>query len=645
MCSTHNPSLFLYLSQLEKLFSSIVLNLFKKGNTTKSLDDLKTAVQNRRTTCLLGTTKPDQKEKVLTHLFAETNGGKQTVLLRLLQKKKAALGRQEDLSPADTKLREVLTWVTAAAKIDCQDNQKRQDMIAELQGVLILLLVAVVKVLLDNQLPTEPGELLAAQKEFVAYLMQAVLRDEKSKDAYKAVVLEDDLELSEEEQDHYETVQGVDEFKTAVKQLLVRKILGVGAIFDGLVVEFDTENRFKRLKLDSSVHEKIRNSATIHFVPNENWLFTPTGASSQPASLNVCLKFLVYGVKPSSVVPTPPAAISATATAAPNNATALAPTTATASGNAMAVAHPITSAVDSGSLIDEEFLLELLKSLIVDSSIGNQLRVAALVQQRFPNHGIWALIEKQCGPDFSLERRQDHAQSGSVSPFMSAATLSGASSAHSSGESNASAYNVADDGDTEMPEKGDVFVLKNFLKNKVLWQLLQLSDPKDRSKALAEALLGGFEGTPQTTLEKAAAGLLCTEQDFHIVKFLGKGSVAAVFEAIHKLHLNIRLALKMQVVRKDQFAKSFLRQFMLQFSLHEKYTWCSFWDGIFVNTASLRRISRNCRMNWWSPCSWSLEITPWKIFGSSRLLRCERAFSKAKVPKLIPKMLPSMTIF
>lgn len=87
-----------------------------------------------------------------------------------------------------------------------------------------------------------------------------------------------------------------------------------------------------------------------------------------------------------------------------------------------------------------------------------------------------------------------------------------------------------------------------------------------------DGLFAGEDPDDISDFEKAIPGLLYHENDFRIVKFLGKGSFGAIFDMYHRKHTSKRFAGKIEIYDLDRVAKLFVRPLGAQFLLSSEHT-------------------------------------------------------------------------
>jgi hypothetical protein len=496
---------------------TIIRGLYKTGGGQRVFDKLNAGVLSVRQAFIVGDDKAAEKENVLLHLIRES--GKALPLL-LLKKKTELCGQQNMRSTKDNQLLEVLKWVCAPTKVSCPKNGSYKPKNLYLQDMIISLVDAVMAVLASH---APPEERLAAQKQFACYLLRAVLRDDGALPDYLSVIKKiegiegetgtDDSDDDRDDQTNFE----VRTAKSDCKKILMRKLFGdeLGAGFDYLVDSFDYQGAFaEQLK---KVELTIKGVAMKMLLPNKKFLEAtwkrPKGAHTDildEEARVTSTESLGGGARVREREPPYRQCMS------------------------KFFSEILVEAAQGGDL---QSFLDSVNGAI-GPTIGQKLRLVAL------------------DPQSDL---QSETSSPSMVPFL-----------------------VPDDGTTTV-DGANVFTLENVLKNPVVWQLLQLltkEELDDAWKVLSNAMDSECSGVaPSDTAsfepdsDGAGAGMLWTEDDFHIVRFLGKGSFAAVFEALIKRpseqapEKEGRVALKLQTMNKKSFAKLFMRQLLVQSSL------------------------------------------------------------------------------
>lgn len=501
---------------------------------------------------MLGTSKIDPKERALTRLLDSGN-----VLLEVLNHKMNTLDRQKERSVFDEALKEDLAFVTAKTHEEVKKTDKTTK---DLQKDLITLLVTVASVVLDKDLTIESQLRVAAQKQFVGYLLHAVMIHKVGTPQFKEVA------------GAFGEPTALTGFaaKTMVKKMVIRKILGIGensvlgSVLDQLADDIHEEYDFF-LKLSArkpKVPLEIREAVAKVYVPNDNWLamnnLPPQLASSEETS-----QFLLYGFWSGST------------------------------GDTESVVAPGMAASSVASSDAEESRAKILGRFLVNTGTGDwnitRLQIAKLLAERDPGSSVWnetkAAIEEELGPmrHFMVLPDQPDSfpyQSSDVSDLATAlVSITGRNDVVSSNVVAAESETGGPESSSpalaelEVLEVSDAFTVENFLMNKTIWQLLH-SNSKDAAKngdKIENALAGGYVGPPTTSTQKAGAGLVHVHENFLITKFLGNGGHGAVFEARHKDFLNICLAIKFQCLDKSNLAKFMVRELHLPTKLDKKF--------------------------------------------------------------------------
>lgn len=438
----------------------------------------------------------------------------------------------------------VLKWLCDPKRINppspLNSNKKK---VESLRETLISLAEAVTLILTFDPPPgVSPDVLLAAQKQFVGYLLQAVFRNDCKLSDYENVI--DQLVGSLEDDDDYQTKLDANGKKAEFKKQLVRKIFGdeLGAQFDDVILAYYQQYKFIEglVKFDAETKKAILS----RFFPSEKWVYAHRDNLPPLASLYKLVMKLegssdMDSLDGSSI--TGASTTSASLASAADDGKGLSNTDPHCHCVLKVFTDILTSMNRSGNL---QWLLDS-SNRIVSPDIGGQLCLVAHDSQSVP----------------------------SSVPHLG--------------------NFVPDDSTTTAEDLPNVYTLDNILKNRVVFELLQLlteDELKEAWETLPDALREPFDhDCSGSDSQNAGAGLARTENDFNYVGFLGSGSYATVLKALldPKSNQGLRtqseitkdreseemfpVAVKLQTMTKKRFAKLFLRQLLVQSALRSKY--------------------------------------------------------------------------
>jgi hypothetical protein len=508
-----------------------------------------------------GTNESDPNDPVLSRMFKQTKNEDRTMLLQVVNAKKEALRHHGSHSRAEKNLLKDLDVATSEAKPDLNVSVKtsQKPVTTQRQDILIRILVAVTTALLDKELAVNPEKRFAAQQQCVAFIVQAIFLDKTAEKAFTDAVKAVDGKI-DGLKDMCKTAA-----KNAAKKLLICKIFSVeensedGAVFCDLIDAYDAQNSFfNELKeRDNGIPTDFRGDLEKLFLPSEGRLCDETSPS---ASSKETVRFLLQ------------------------------PDASETVSSATAAAASSVARFDS-----EDFPAETIERFLTKdwNNMETRFQIAQLAAQHYQDSSIFdatrAAILEEIDP--SVRNYVTLPGLGSFPPSSDlAGVLAALASITITGRndgivpSHLAAVEVEAGGsgssptvaEVEVPHAGDVFILENFLRNRKLWNLLDAlpetcPGAENEELKVALAMAKDYPSFPETTIQKAGAGLLHIHDDFRITKLLGAGGHGVVFEAHHKDSPKIRLAIKFLFLAKPQLPNVMSRELLIQASLDTKF--------------------------------------------------------------------------